>query len=178
LTPGGILLDLGVHVLDLLAWWFPHLRFVAYEDDAMGGSEATAVAACEVGRAPIVVKLSRDWPMPARYDLQFEHGRVVWDGVDPGVAQLEYTLPDGGDVCLSAAGTPARTWDECFRAQLENVIAAARGESPVAVSGADALASLSLVERCYRERTLLASPWFTEHEMNAARDVAGERVTR
>ena len=178
LTPGGILLDLGVHVLDLLAWWFPRLRVVAYEDDAMGGSEATAVATCEAGRAPIVVKLSRDWPMSGAYDLRFEHGRILWDGVDTVATRLEYTLPDGGDVHLAAAATPARTWDECFRAQLENVVGAVRGESPLAVSGVDALASLSLIDRCYRERTLLVSPWFTDAEMHAARDTVGERVTQ
>jgi predicted dehydrogenase len=178
LTPGGILLDLGVHVFDLLAWWFPHLRVVAYEDDAMGGSEATAVATCEAGRAPIAVKLSRDWPMSGAYDLRFEHGRIVWDGVDPVATRLEYLLPDGGDLHLAAAATPARTWDECFRAQLENVVAAVRGESPLVVSGADALASLSLIDRCYRERTLLVSPWFTDAEMDAARDTVGERVAQ
>jgi predicted dehydrogenase len=177
LTPGGILLDLGVHVLDLLAWWFPRVRLSAYEDDAMGGSEATAVATVEVGRAPIVVKLSRDWPMPGRYDLRFEHGRIVWDGVDPVAVQLEYALPSGGAVRLDAAGAPVRSWDECFRAQLENVVAAVRGESTLVVSGSDAMPSLSLIEQCYRLRTLLPSPWFTGEELNAARDMAGERVT-
>ena len=87
---GGILLDIGVHVLDLLTWWFPDLRVTAYEDDAMGGAEATSVATLQVSRAPVTVRLSRDWPVAGRYDLGFEHGRIVWDAVDPVNIQLEY----------------------------------------------------------------------------------------
>ena len=176
LTPGGILLDLGVHALDLLAWWFPRIRVTAYEDDAMGGVEATAVATLQVGAAPLIVKLSRDWPVPGRYDLRFEHGRIIWDAVDPVAVQLEYTLPGGDDARFAAAGMPARTWDECFRAQLENVVAAVRGEAPVAVSGSDACASLSLIEQCYELRTLLPCPWFSSEELDAARARERERV--
>jgi predicted dehydrogenase len=176
LTPGGILLDVGVHVLDLLAWWFPGIRVAAYQDDAMGGTEATSLATCEVGRARATVKLSRDWPMPGRYELRFEHGRIVWDGVDPVGVQIECALPTDADVQFAAAGIPARSWDDCFRAQLENVVAAIHGESSLVVSGADAVNSLSLIEQCYRVRSLLASPWFSPDEMNAARDIAGERV--
>ena len=178
LTPGGILLDLGVHVLDLLAWWFPGVRVAAYQDDAMGGAEATAVATCEMGRARVTVRLSRDWPMPGRYELRFEHGRIVWDGVDPVSVQVDYALPADADVEFSAAGVPARSWDDCFRAQLENVVAAVRGESPLVVSGVDAMTSLSLVEECYRTRSLLASPWFGADEMSAARGLASERVAQ
>jgi predicted dehydrogenase len=176
LTPGGILLDFGVHALDLLAWWFPRIRVTAYEDDAMGGIEATAAATFQVGAAPLAVHFSRDWPMPGRYDLRFEHGRIVWDAVDPVAVQLEYNLPAGDDVRFAAAGIPARSWDECFRAQLENVIAAVRGEAPVFVCGSDAIPSLSLIEQCYHRRTLLPCPWFTREEVNAARSATREQV--
>jgi predicted dehydrogenase len=175
LTPGGILLDIGVHVLDLLTWWFPDLRVRGYEDDAMGGAEATAVASLQVAHAPVTVRLSRDWPVAGRYDLRFEHGRIVWDGADPVSIQLEYR-GSGPDVRLDAAGAPRLTLGDCFRAQLEDVIAAVRSGSAPAISGTDALRSLSLIEQCYKARTLLHSPWFTEAELAAARSAAGERM--
>jgi predicted dehydrogenase len=37
---GGVLQDIGTHVLDLLAWWFGEPEALLYEDDAMGGVEA------------------------------------------------------------------------------------------------------------------------------------------
>jgi len=175
LTPGGILLDVGVHVLDLLTWWFPGIRVTAYEDDAMGGAEATAVATLQIASAPLTVTLSRDWPVAGRYDLAFEHGRIVWDAVDPVNIQLDYHGPSV-DVRLSAAAAPVQSWGDCFRAQLENAIAAARGDSAPVVSGPDALRSLVLIEQCYRMRTLLNSPWFTDAEVKAANEAAAERV--
>jgi predicted dehydrogenase len=176
LTPGGILLDIGVHVFDLLTWWFPGVRVTAYEDDAMGGAEATCVATLQVARAPLTVKLSRDWPITGRYDLGFEHGRIVWDAVDPVNVQLEYRGP-GADVRLAAAAVPAESWGDCFRAQLLNAICAVRGGSALVVSGSDALRSLLLIEQSYRMRTLLNSPWFSDAEVRAANEAAAERVT-
>ena len=37
---GGVLIDIGVHVLDLLLWWFGNYETVEYYDDSMGGVEA------------------------------------------------------------------------------------------------------------------------------------------
>jgi predicted dehydrogenase len=176
LTPGGILLDIGVHVLDLLTWWFPGVRVTAYEDDAMGGAEATALATFHVSHSPLTMKLSRDWPRAGGYDLRFEHGRIVWDAVDPVNVQLEYDGP-GADVRLVAGAVPAQSWGDCFRAQLENAIAAVRDGSAPFVSGADAVRSLLLIEECYRMRTLLNSPWFTDAEVKAAQEAAAEKVT-
>jgi predicted dehydrogenase len=151
LTPGGILLDVGVHVLDLLAWWFPEVRLRAYEDDAMGGAEATAVASLQVAQAPLSVQLSRDWPVAGRYDLRFEHGRIVWDGIDPVNIQVDYNAPGADEVRLAAAGAALESWGDCFRVQLEDVIAAVRTGSAPAVGGSDALRSLA-------HRTVLARP--------------------
>jgi len=175
LTPGGILLDVGVHVLDLLTWWFPEIRLRAYEDDAMGGAEATAVASLQVAHAPLTVQLSRDWPVACRYDLRFEHGRIGWDGVDPMNIQVEYNGP-GARLRLAAVGAALQSWGDCFRLQLEDVIAAVRSGSAPAVGASDALRSLSLIEQCYKARTLLHSPWFTDLELAAAHDAAGERM--
>ena len=36
----GYCLDIGVHALDLLSWWWGHPDEIVYEDDAMGGVEA------------------------------------------------------------------------------------------------------------------------------------------
>ena len=39
---GGVLADIGIHVLDLLLWWFGDIASVEYRDDAAGGVEADA----------------------------------------------------------------------------------------------------------------------------------------
>jgi predicted dehydrogenase len=124
----------------------------------------------------LTVQLSRDWPFAGRYDLRFEHGRIVWDGVDPVNIQVEFYAPGADQVRLAAAGAALQSWGDCFRMQLEDVIAAVRSGSAPAVGGSDALRSLSLIEQCYKARTLLHSPWFSDAERAAAHDAAGERM--
>src|SRR5690606_21980948 len=46
-TPGGVLLDIGVHVFDLLGWWLGEPVNLHYSDDAMGGLETNAFARLE-----------------------------------------------------------------------------------------------------------------------------------
>jgi hypothetical protein len=142
----------------------------------MGGAEATAVASLQVAQAPLSVQLSRDWPVAGRYDLRFEHGRIVWDGVDPVNIQVDYHAPGADEVRLAAGGAARQSWGDSFRVQLEDVIAAVRTGSAPAVGGSEALRSLSLIEQCYKARTLLHSPWFTDAEQAAAHDAAGERM--
>src|SRR3989304_3336253 len=38
-SQGGVLMDIGVHSLDLMQWWFGEPTEIYYEDDAMGGIE-------------------------------------------------------------------------------------------------------------------------------------------
>jgi predicted dehydrogenase len=60
-SQGGVLADLGVHVLDLLIWWFGMPEKVGYEDDAMGGLEANCRLELEfAGGVSGTVRLSRD----------------------------------------------------------------------------------------------------------------------
>ncbi len=59
---GGVLIDLGVHVLDLLLWWFGDPKTHFYEDDAMGGVEANCNVILEFKNGTRGnVRLSRDW---------------------------------------------------------------------------------------------------------------------
>lgn len=176
LTPGGVLLDIGVHAVDLLTWWFPEIGLVRYQDDAMGGSEATAVIELSVSDAPVSVTLSRDWPIRSRYELRFDRARIVWEGIDPAAVRVEWDGPQARGLLLNEKDPLTRTWNDAFIRQLQDVIAASRERRAPAVSGVDALASHRLIDDCYRRRTLLPSPWFSEAERAAAIAAAGERA--
>jgi predicted dehydrogenase len=172
---GGVLIDVGVHVLDLLAWWLGASELVRYADDAMGGVEAT----CELelrwpGGASAFVRLSRDVELPNRVELRCERGGIVWDA--DAVDRL--AIRPGGDglaldasVHISDAADPYR-FEDAFADQLRNVAAAARGDAPLVVPASEALASLRLVETCYRERELLDMPWLSPEEVVRARAAA------
>ena len=76
---GGVLLDIGVHVLDLLIWWWGPPVDVAYEDDAMGGVEANCRIRLTFAQGHSgEVRLSRDWPLANRCLIHC--ARVGWVG--------------------------------------------------------------------------------------------------
>jgi predicted dehydrogenase len=169
-TPGGVLLDLGVHGLDLLLWWLGDPTGFTYADDAMGGLEANARVSLRFGAITGEVQLSRDWATAQRYEFEFERGEVSWtvnDANGLGVrlegapARLQGTLHAG-------AGAAAATNAQSFIAQLQHVVSAVRHGTPVLVDGREGARALRLIEACYARRQLLRQPWLAPAELATA----------
>ncbi|OAM87621.1 Gfo/Idh/MocA family oxidoreductase [Termitidicoccus mucosus] len=174
-TPGGVLLDIGVHVLDLLLWWLGEPASLTYADDAMGGLETNArLALRHAGGATGALHFSRDWPTAQRYLFDFERGRIVWRvnrantlelRLHGTPATLAATLQDP----LTAA--PQSTQPQAFIAQLRNLAAAIDGRAPLHVPGDEGARSLRLIETCYRQKKLLAQPWLSAAEQARAQTI-------
>jgi predicted dehydrogenase len=179
---GGVLLDIGVHTLDLLSWWWGQPDEIVYEDDAMRGIEAN----CHIRlRFPQgfrgEIRLSRDWSLTNHYMIQGTKGWVRWevneaDRVQMGPAESPYGL--NAQLYENAEASPARrpaaNFHRSFLAQLRNVVAAVRGQEPLLVSGDDGLQSLMLIEHCYRHRTLMSMPWLSKTEYQRAKQLNAE----
>jgi predicted dehydrogenase len=170
-TPGGVLLDIGVHVFDLLLWWLGDPDDFTYADDAMGGLEANARVALRFGRATGRVLLSRDWATPQHYSFVFEHGTVGWTVNDANGLQLTLDgLPWSLQGTLrDAAGVASATNPQSFIAQLQQVITRVRDSAPVLVDGREGRRALRLIEACYARRQLLHQPWLGTGEQAYAR---------
>jgi predicted dehydrogenase len=173
-TPGGVLLDIGVHVFDLLLWWLGAPVEFTYTDDAMGGLEANARVALRFGAIEGRVQLSRDWDTLHRYHFEFERGTVDWSVNDANGLQvtlrgaphtLRGTLQDPD-------GTPAATNARCFIAQLRHVVAAVVHGSPLLVDGREGVRALHFIEACYARRKLLDQPWLDPNEAARAHALA------
>ena len=179
MTPGGVMLDIGVHVLDLLLWWLNEPADVCYEDDAMGGQESNCrVVLTYPDGVRGEVHLSRDWQTRNEYTFYFERAVVRYKVNDAN--HLEMTV-DGMPTLLSGslheilrAGDGfqsrgvERTNPQSFIEQIRNVVAAMQGRELLRVTGAEGIRSLRLIERCYANRRLMPMPWLTPSEADAA----------
>ena len=171
---GGVFLDLGAHLLDLMLWWFGDPTSYEYSDDAMGALEINSVARFEFanglrGR----VQLSRDWQLPNKYVIRCEKGWLAWkvgdaNGVQIGAKGSSHTIL--GEILEDRSS--AANYAESFVAQLANCIEAITGDEKLVVPGEEGIRSLRLIEKCYQSRKLLAMPWLTEVEMARARELA------
>jgi predicted dehydrogenase len=172
-TPGGVLLDIGVHVLDLLRWWLGEPTDFTYADDARDGLEANAlVTATFAGGATTRVRLSRDWKTANCYVFRFEratvHCRVnasnrlelTFDGLPVTfAAELRQPLPPPP---VAEATAALESNAEAFIAQLVDVVAAVQQGRPPTVPGSEGARVLRWIERCYAQRQPLAEPWIVQ----------------
>jgi predicted dehydrogenase len=179
-SSGGTLLDIGIHALDLLAWWLGEPTRLRYEDDAMGGIEVNCRVHLEYASGVRVrLQLSRDWHRPNEYVFRGTRGRIRWRVHEVDALQVEWV--DGSFAVhgrlAGAAGARdpdgarvSAAFEQCFVDQLRNVVAALRGTQPLEVTGEDGLRGVKIVERCYRTRALMPMPWLgeTEHQRAAA----------
>jgi predicted dehydrogenase len=164
---GGVLVDYGVHVLDLLLHWLGDWAEVRYRDDALGGLECDcelelAMRAGVAGR--VEISRARDLANTCRFTC--ERGRLevgIWDPDPPVVLAL-----DGDEFALAGrARRPAATgsagggldFTGAFRRQLDDFAAAVRGGREPAITGREGRRSIALIEACYAARAPLALPW-------------------
>lgn len=181
-TPGGVLYDSGIHVIDLLLWWLGKPDDFSYEDDAMGGLEANCLLEMTYagGEVKGSVRLSRDWSTQNRYLFTFERGTLLFE---VGQANKLSLLIDGLPYLLEGELMKAKSTDgtirlttqtalQSFGEQLRNVLRGIKNEEPLVVPGDEAIHSLQFIEECYGRRRFMDMPWFTDEERCAAQKLA------
>jgi len=185
---GGVLIDRGVHTLDLLLWWMGPVEDLEYSDDAAGGVEANCVIKLKTkGGVVGYVQLSWDWPLANQYLLDFEKGWLLytcdvvdsfqwgWHG-DPMAQRV--VIEDGVQVGfdhLPKSAAVASTLRRCFELQLRNVLAAVQSREPLMCPGSEARKVIALIQRCYGERKVLRQPWLSEREQSRLDNFAQQR---
>ncbi len=182
-TRGGVLLEYGCHLLDLVYYWFGLPDSIDYADDAMGGLESNCTIGMQFATGLSgTVRLSRDLHLQNRYVIELERGTLVWEVNQSN--QLDITwhdipfllkgvLHDKPAIRRADSGIAA-TFHQSFTDLLRNVFAAVRNENKLAVSGEEGLFSQELIERCYTSRRLLDMDWMTDAELREAHRLSGQ----
>lgn len=163
---GGILLDIGTHVLDTAAYWFGDVRITRYSDDNVGGVETNALIELETDTGVIgTVELS--WNRVLRNSARIigtngtlevewysNHAMLSLSG---GTFRFEGVI--NSDPCLAGG---AESFAAMFLAQLQrwHCLLLTDKLAPRTMAGAaDALLNVELITRCGEIRTELDMPW-------------------
>jgi predicted dehydrogenase len=158
---GGVLLDFGVHLLDLLLWWLGDMRAISSRDDAVGGIETECEVELELaGGAPVQVTLSRSRTLSDTVTVACERGTAEIGVFEPAIIRI---TPTGGTLPL--LGTVSDPEFEraplatVFGRQIADFATAVRSGRPPAVSAAEGRRVVALAESCYAVRQPLRLPW-------------------
>ena len=176
---GGVLIDIGAHVLDLLLWWLKdYPTVINYQDDDFGGVEAECRLQLSFGGAATgSVKLSRLKTLENKYSMTFERGSISFQPYDSSQVCNAISLQEDGRKTLLRAPRPLKYSDYC-RQQLESFIAAIRNGVTSTAMAASVIPSIRLINDCYATATRLSVPWLQPkiHSDSVAGDHKGDKL--
>jgi predicted dehydrogenase len=159
---GGVLVDMGAHVLDCLLHWLGDFSEVEYFDDAEGGVDANCLLKLRLQNGiGGIVELSRTRRLRNTAIIRGEHAALE---ISRDTNHLKVVVPGQPYVLDGSAVNPKEPekghgYAELFRRQLEDFIAAIRNSHQPYVDGQSAKLSIRLIETCYRHRKPLQLPW-------------------
>ena len=166
-----LLWDVGSHVVDLLSWWLGVGRELVSRNDAMGGTATNCQLEIEwPNGCSAEVRLSREYDLAGGLVVERSSGVVtcrdvteadVFDGSEEAAPGFEQRIP-------GTAAPAGRTFADCFELQIQNVLAAVRGEAPLWVPAEDVLDSIGTLATAEAESRLLESPWLGRRETERA----------
>lgn len=158
---GGVLADLGPHVLDLLGHWFGTLELQQSEDNSAGGVDSEARLELRAGSTGIEVELSRLRDLENAVTIEGTQATLRVD--TRRVASYQCWTADGilreqGDVPAAFPATLTR--EGLFHHQLVEFDRTLRRQPNAAATFAEATATVTLLDRCRQQRRhTLTRPW-------------------
>jgi predicted dehydrogenase len=182
LAGGGIMMEVGIHQIDEIIWWLGYPQEIIYGDDALGGVESNCQLHMKFGSGAIGnLRLSRDINLPLHRLIKCSNGWLETsetpDNLTIGFNRCQYALRGtvrAANLPLQGTAANARPFTvlQTYIEQLRNVARAILGFEELLVSGQEGIKSLQLIESCYRQRTLVSMPWFSQEELARAHQLS------
>lgn len=169
LSGGGCTMDFGVHMIDLLYFWFDRISLNEYYDDNFDGVEANALiklnGATNSYDTPIEVIISRTNNLGYITYLEFEKLTILYNfnsgyglrliGQPIKIIEKEYQMTN--EVILESP----TVFLDYFEKQWKEFTNRINGSNERFSSLDDAVRTTSIVELCYKNKKELKSSWET-----------------
>jgi len=161
---GGVLIDTGSHMLDLLLWWLGDLQAVEYRDDAEGGIESD----CCLSLAHRSAAALNGEVILSRVRKLNDTARVIGE-----LFTIEYDVSTADQVRIWPTHAPAepvsfaanygarapQKWNYVYAEQLDAFARSIESGTPSLAPGESVLPVVALIENCYARRKPLNLPW-------------------
>jgi len=160
---GGVLTVVGTHFIDRMLYWFGYPSSCYLLDDSEGGPEAHCLATFAYRNSGAsfegTLLLSKTAELKSGLAIDTDRGTIIFP---MGRAPLYFEPRDNSRLreILSPRGPRAFPMDKSdAQLEIENFVAACRGEAVPMVDGRQGLLSVRLLSELYRSRRPLPEPW-------------------
>jgi predicted dehydrogenase len=161
---GGVLIVTGSHFLDRMLYLWGYPDAVRYRDDSAGGPEANCVASFTYRTGSGVMtgsaRYSKTAALPGALVLQTELGNVVLADRDDADIVLHPAEAPSLQHVIRRTASHANGTADIFQLQVEDFVAACRGQRAPACDGVAGMQSIQLIESLYACREPLDTDWY------------------
>lgn len=149
---GGVLIDTGSHVLDLLTFLFGKPSRINYRDDSHGGVEANCQLELTFGRIKGRVELSRDRNLRNTFLIYCEKGNFELPSGETGYLKI---IKYGNEKIIKTT----QTFKQAFNKEILDYIKAVRLGANFYISGHEILDSMAAIDYCYKNKKEIKESW-------------------
>lgn len=144
--PRGVLLDIGVHVLDVVCWWLgDEPRVVSASMDAFGGPECFTRAQLAFGDVEMNLAVSFHSKLANGFVVEGTKGAIRGSVTDFATIEIR----TGSGSWQSRRGPGPAGWTDFAEILLSNFAAAVEGREALLVDAASVVAPLAAVDAIY-----------------------------
>jgi predicted dehydrogenase/nucleoside-diphosphate-sugar epimerase len=187
---GGVLIDFGSHMLDLLLYLFDDpTELIEYRDNSLGGIEADCSLRLRAQHGGQAVEgsvlLARTRNLGCGIRIECERGTIEFTvnerfRVKVWPSDINLVDPHRGDergYWLDAGWSGENEelpWYDTFRAEIDDFVTAIANGTQPQLSGRSALRTVRLIDECYRRREAMDEPWVTGGIVQGSAEVKAE----